>query len=219
MSFNSQPAQGYFLDFVESAKVLTAPHIFCGTHAVEGAHCANCRKPLLRLLALSTEDTRLELTGSPFDLLSLFFCWTCNVAQEPFSYHQVTDTSIRLLRYGRDGVTIDFPYARYPKAFPARHFRLQPIAEADTAAIRAWYANNSLNDPEEAHQIGGLPFLWQYEPDAEVSCPNCDQSMAFLATVSDDAGNNKSITGNCSTQHIFHYCRKCRVVSAYQTCD
>ncbi|MDQ2801010.1 MAG: hypothetical protein M3Y13_15360 [Armatimonadota bacterium] len=74
--FPADPAQGYFVDYARAADASPDfDHVFCGPHEVDGAWCPNCRKPLLRFLALDTRDNRLRLPNSLGPMLSLLFCW------------------------------------------------------------------------------------------------------------------------------------------------
>lgn len=95
--------QGYFLEIVKPQDD-GHRHAFCGPHLIPGAHCPNCDKPLLRFLSLDTCDPRLGLQHCPFPALPLVYCWTCNIAQEPFLYQVNADGGVQLLQYGDDGV-------------------------------------------------------------------------------------------------------------------
>jgi hypothetical protein len=200
----TKSVQGYILDYQPSDDVSGTGHYFCGPHAVIGASCPNCHKPLLRFLALNTEDRRLNLQDSLAAILSLFFCWTCNVAQKPFFYRILADR-IDLLGYGQGGVVKDFPYDDYPVFFPGATVTLHEI----------------LTNKEKGlilrHQIGGEPLLIQ--PLAVLECPLCGVEMPFLASIADDCLDIRGIAGDDGVQVIYEYCRRCHVVGAYQRCD
>lgn len=77
------------------------------------------------------------------------------------------------------------------------------------------------------HQIGGEAFLWQ-PLRSDATCPMCSAEMPFLATICDNAAGPdvyadydeaKSFAGNLGVQVVYHLCRECSVVLAYQMCD
>ncbi len=230
MTFLSVPKQGYFVE-LNTGRVTSSKHLhsFCGSHEVDGAWCPNCDKPLLRFLALDAGDKRLELPLAPHGTVSLFFCWTCNIAQSyPFLYAIQGEGSIRLLQYGRGGAIRDFPYEDYPVHFPLAEAHLVQIPEADQRVIRQintdevdWNALHpkyqELDKPR--HQVGGEPYLVQRDRSYRMRCSMCAQPMPFLAAIADSCLDKRGFTGNPYVQVLFHYCRRCTVVGAFQQCD
>lgn len=223
MTFASTPTQSYKLSFGGSlaSKISTAEHVFGGQHELLDADCPNCHKPLLRFLALNTRDPKLGLKTLQCSVVSLLWCWTCNVAQTPFFYRQIDATRIRILKYGRGGVTKTFPYRDYPDAFPRRTCRLKIMTGKEKNSILSYYQKSGELPLKSTmqHQVGGIPFLWRELNDARLNCPLCREAMPFLAVISDDGGAGVSICGNTALRHVFHFCSKCSVVGAYQDCD
>ena len=228
----ADPSQGYFVDYQVAPEGGTDfGHYFCGPQKVGGALCPNCHKPLLRFLALDTHDSRLKLQGCPSETLSLFFCWTCNIAQELFLYCILAD-GIELLRYGRGGVETDFPYEGYPIFFPGARATLRQMTaeeqhlivlqqsnletEADALA-RAEFMRQRPDLSEVRHQVGGEPFLMQ--PFVAGECPDCGGEMPFLASIGDDCLDVRGLVGEDGVQVIFQYCRRCYIVGVYQETD
>lgn len=228
--FPAVPSQGYFVDYRHSADTPEAfEHFFCGPHEVCGAECPNCHKPLLHFLALDTQDTRLNLQNSLFQTLSLLYCWTCNIAQEPFFYHVLNDGSVELTQYGQGGVETDFPYENYPVFFPGARVMLQAISPKEQAILTRLNRRFETNEAASRiygqrrdlwsvrHQIGGEPFLIQYLLDLE--CPHCRAKMPFLASIANDCLDERGMAGDDGVQVLYHYCRSCCMVGAYQTVD
>ncbi len=136
MQLNSLIPQGYFLKYLRKNDVSEFTHIFCGSHSVKGAWCPNCQKPLLRFLALDINDPKLGLEKTPFEWLSLFFCWTCEIAQMPFYYSFAANGEVQLMKYGEGGVQLNFPTENYPIFFPQAYFKLQPLTEKEQTTIK-----------------------------------------------------------------------------------
>jgi len=228
----ADPSQGYFVDYQATAEAASDfGHYFCGPQEVGGALCPNCRKPLLRFLALDTCDSRLNLQGSPSETLSLLFCWTCNIAQERFLYRILAD-GVEFLRYGRGGVEADFPYEGYPIFFPGARATLRQMTaeeqhlivlqqsnletEADALA-RSEFARQRPDLSDVRHQVGGEPFLLQ--PFAAGECPDCGGEMPFLASIGNDCLDVRGLAGEDGVQVLFQYCRRCHIVGVYQETD
>lgn len=236
MALNSLIKQGYFLKYLRKKEENEHTHIFCGSHTVPGAWCPNCQKPLLRFLALNTKDPKLGLEKSPLQWLSLFFCWTCNIAVTPFYYRFTSKGEIEILKYGKEEIQSNFPLLDYPVSFPKAFVQLRPLTDKEQWTIKSlnreeisgWEVNRKtpyLNCP--AHQIGGEPYLVQKDPDYQtdewlkqvVTCPRCEKVMPFLAAIGDKTKGKMGFTGNDFVQVIFHYCKRDRIVCAFQQCD
>jgi hypothetical protein len=198
-------------------------HYFCGPQSIAGAICPNCTKPLLCFFRIDTRDERLRpLSGVPS--LPLLFCWRCNLAQARFFYAVGSD-SVQLLKYRRGMQPSSFPYPDYPNFFEGVSAELVPIPDDVQAMIR--HLNRGEIDQSQEpvrelaiprHQLGGEPYLLQKHWPT-VTCPRCIQSMPFLATIGDQATDPRGFTGNQYVQVIYHYCRTCRCIGAYQQCD
>lgn len=229
MAFYSILEQGYFVEYSGEATAGSEyQHFFCGSHEVPGAWCPNCNKPLLLFLALDTTDPRLNLKEHPFRILSLFFCWTCNIAQKPLYYQFSVDGSVSLLEYGCGGGEPDFPYEDYPVYFPGAPALLVPIPDVfqtiltllNMGEIYAYAIHKRHPDLQKPrHQVGGEPFLVQQNPDYEMICPLCKRRMPFWASIGDDCLDPRGFTGNEWVQVIYNYCQRCRVIGAFQQCD
>ncbi len=202
-------------------------HVFCGSHATPGARCPNCDKPLLRLAQLDPGDARLGRLHTQAPSLSLYFCWTCNIAQKPFSYRLEQDGRVRLLSYGRGGVTRHFPYDDYPLSFPERGLTLDPLPPEVQDQLRYVNAGEHLDDllgceshpalcgPH--HQLGGVPFLEQRVSKLP-ACPGCRAPMPFLASIADDNADYRGFTDNPYVQILYFLCGPCATVTCWQQC-
>ena len=207
-----QPAKGYIVDFRPAPhEQIPFTHVFCGPQELDGAICPNCHKPLLRFLALDTADPRLDMQECSVSVVSLLFCWTCNVAQSEFFYQIRRDGSIKLLRYGGGGVEIDFPYEDYPVFFPGAPAVLRPIEAVPRNELARFHASY------ESSQVGGEPYLLQ--GGHPLRCLLCGVDMPFLASISDDCLDERGLVGSTDVQVVYHFCRECCVVGAYQECD
>ena len=119
MKFNTVQKNGYFLKFQEDTMPDSlAIHQFCGKHTISGAYCPNCEKPLLRFISFNLSDNKIKV-GIRHGILHLLFCWTCNVAQDPFFYKIIGENEIEILEYEKGGIELDFPYENYPLYFPS----------------------------------------------------------------------------------------------------
>jgi len=230
MPFNADPLSGYFVT-LQSDKIFTdqeSDHTFCGPSELTIPPCPNCQRPLLRLLSLNTKDYRLNLHKAPFSRLSLLFCWTCELSQKPFYYVQDASGGIDILQYQKGKAYDDFPYENYPIYFPRANAVLDQIPNGDQEIITAlnrdtidaWEINRSrpdLNRPR--HQIGGEPYLVQRNLEDEIRCLMCSEHIPFFAAVGDEAPHGMRFTGNEFVQVLFHYCRECNLVAAYQHTD
>jgi thiol-disulfide isomerase/thioredoxin len=221
MSVSYSPKQGYWLRLVEK-KSLSFSHQLGGAHDIPGAGCPNCKKPLLQLLSLDPADERINLAACPLDRFPVLYCWTCNVAQDDF-YYQLQGKEVRLIKYKKGGVELDFPYRKYPVYFPASLAELHPLTNREQDAIHA--INQGDEDAEDenpnlsvpAHQIGGEPIY--LDRGRSLRCLACKSEIPLLATVADNAGKQRSFTRNEFVQVMVFVCRKCWVVGCYQQCD
>lgn len=140
--------QGYFLEYSPANK--KSKHLFCGEHAIKGADCPNCDKPLHRFTSLDLNDKKLDIPIKGLTKLHILYCWRCNVAQDEFFYKLIGDNEIKLLKYGKgieqipfffdelgdkekeewrkkDEDEEDFPYDDYPDFFPGAGISLKKI--------------------------------------------------------------------------------------------
>lgn len=229
MSFNAEPPGGYFVSLQNDTVRIDQEwhHIFCGPNDVLGAFCPNCQRSLLSLLSLDTRDHRLYFREAPFPRLSLMFCWTCELSQKLFYYVQNAE-GIDILEYRKGQSYDDFPYEDYPLYFPKANAMLEQIPTEDQEiikrlnrdAIDVWEVNRSRPDlARPRHQVGGEPYLVQQNIEDEIRCLICGENMPFLATVGDQAPDGMRFTGNEFVQVLFHCCRKCNLVAAYQQTD
>ncbi len=232
MELNSLIQQGYFLKYLRKSDEREYGHIFCGPHSVKGAWCPNCQKQLLRFLALDTKDPKLGLENTQFQWLSLFFCWTCEIAQTPFYYRFASNGDVQLMKYGEGGVQLNFPTENYPTFFPQAYFQLQPLTEKGQVTIKK-LNRDEIDEGKPAHlnraehQIGGEPFLVQKNPDYQtdawgketLTCPECKKLMPFLAAIGEKTKGKQGFSGNEYVQVIFNYCKADRIICAFQQCD
>lgn len=219
---------GYFVELCTTPSVGTFSHLFCGPHNIRGAICPNCDKPLLRFLQIDCHDERVGLASCGLARIQLFFCWTCNVAQQPFFYSLAEDGGVRLLRYGKGGKVADFPYKDYPICFPAKGLRLVPLSPSEQQAI---ILLNQGRDDEcgpivsrerlflPRHQIGGIPLLLQFDERYVLKCPSCGKPMPFLAEIGADSGEEVGFTRNPYVQVVYSICTSCHALGCYQACD
>jgi len=218
---------GYFIHLLDNIlpTINFGNHVFCGQHAIEGAICPNCQKPLLRFLSLDVSNG-FVVGKSLFSQIPLLFCWTCNIAQAIFSYEICSDNKIKIVQYQKGGVESDFPYSNYPLFFPEKRVQLiqiepwsqKTVHEVNMKTIDEW--NVLQNQPKlvkPQHQVGGEPYL--VNEVQNVKCKKCNHLMPFLALIADDSGTNEGFTGNEFVQVLFHYCLKCGMMAAYQICD
>jgi hypothetical protein len=221
----SLPRQGYFVEYKSSDTIPSPTHLFCGEHHVTGAWCPNCDKPLVRLLELSTEDQRLELSNWRHLAVPLFYCWTCNMAHSPLQYQLLRDGEIRLLLFAEGGAVGDHPYNDYPRFFPGALAQLVPVSGQDQDLIRGLNAQTVdkweilRSRPEltvPRHQVGGeprlmLPEIYESEPRY---CELCGDRMPLLASIGNNCLDPRGIVGTDFVQMLFHVCPRCSVVGA-----
>jgi hypothetical protein len=221
------PERGFRLDF--NPKATERQHDFCGPNEIGGAACPNCSRPLLRLLSLSSTDTRLNVNPAITPAVHLLYCWTCSIPYGPFSYRIHPDGTVEILEappaneyaFGPDG-----PYDGYTGDFSPRAVGMVALSNEEQDAQRAAQSDLDLahNLPVQAHQVGGFPMIFNSQA---APCPRCSKLSPFLAVICDDASGNHpgrvaardSFTGNMGTQMVFHLCHDCSVVSAYQSND
>lgn len=223
----SNPNHGLWLNFTPGPSDVV--HEFCGPNDLEGAGCPYCCKPLIRVLSLAATDSRLNLDPSRTAKVHLLYCWTCSIPYGVFSYRILEDGSIELLQvpptlesaFGRDG-----PYDGYTGHFPLRLVALRQLAITEHQRQRAAQSDEdlALDFMPQKHQIGGAPVIANLQ---EITCPLCSHESPLFAVICDDASGNQpgevpaqdSFTDNMGTQMVFHFCRDCSVVSAYNSND
>ena len=227
MKFNTVQKNGYFLNFQEDTMPdCLAIHQFCGKHTISGAYCPNCEKPLLRFISFNLSDNKIKV-GIRHSILHLLFCWTCNVAQDPFFYKIIGENEIEILEYEKGGVELDFPYENYPLYFPYRNAWLEQISDKEKVIIskinlgqesfeETKRINPKLFKPQ--HQIGGEPILPQCELD-NLKCPSCNSSMPFLATIGNECDHPEGFCGNDYVAVVYYLCGSCSVVGVLQQVD
>lgn len=184
--------------------VSTRTHVLGGDALPRGGTCLNCNLPFTLMMDLDLRSDALSCMkqlGIP--RLVLMFCWRCNVPSDDLVYRVAADSSIDLLSFRSGRESLDFPYGNYPVSFPKSRFRLVETA-------------NSV-ERKPRHQIGGTPFTYQGLRD--IKCPFCGDTMPFLCTVSDHAGEGASFAVNAYAQVVFHVCLLDAVVTAYQDCS
>jgi hypothetical protein len=181
---------------------------------------------LLTLLTLDAHDDRLWLQGTGLSRVPILFCWTCPIAQDDFCYRlRSAGDRVELLTHAQGPQEPDFPYADYPRSFPAKPALLVPLTDEEQAVLRtrnagsevgpAWERNPQADRPQ--HQIGGEPYLLQ-GPEPR-HCPGCALPMPLFASVGDDTGSARGFTQNPWVQTLVHLCRHCCVLTLYQRCD
>jgi hypothetical protein len=178
-------------------------HRFCGEHAIDGAHCPSCRKPLLCFLRIDGADPRTAASRFGAIEVPLLFCWTCDVAQHDLFYRVEGEGRVRLLSSGSGGCQTDFPYEQYPAFFPERPARLRPVPTP--------------LPHHPAHQVGGHP--WLVQPRRPFACVECSRAMHFFAVIADDSTGPRGFTDNPFVQVLYQACFRCGVLGAYQACD
>ncbi len=224
MTFLTKPTRAFTVKFDDSQTTRGEyTHIFCGKHEVPGATCPNCSKPLLRFFSIDYSDKRLELPVILKRRVDLFFCWRCPLAQGPFMYRLCIAGGVEIVSFQLGEPELDFPYPEYPESFPKRIAVLEDMAADWQQAIILLNEGRRKECKEifqfPIHQIGGIPYLVQFDRDFRFPCPRCGENMPFFATVGDDAGDGRCFTGNKSVQVIYHLCHRCLIVGAYQSCD
>jgi len=224
--------QGYLVNWQGSPyhQVGEPHHFFCGSPASDSAFCPNCVAPLLRMLSLDLSDQRLGLTESGFDLLELLFCWQCGLSQSPFFYQVLSGGRIFILRAESGPPVKGFPRIDYPRAFAEVPARLVMIDsglsqlleqyacsdDGESFEASAWPMETRFAVERPRHQVGGIPFLFDYE---SLICPLCARTMHFLATIADKNPDPLGFVDNAFVQVVFFYCARCGVVGCRQECD
>lgn len=140
------------------------------------------------------------------------------------------------MKYGEGGVEQDFPWTGYPVYFPKAFAHLQPLTDYEQQTIKLlnrnemseWGINRDtpyLDCP--AHQVGGEPYLVQKNPDYQtdewskemLTCLKCGKLMSFLAAIGDKTRSKIGFVDNDFVQVIFNYCKRDRIICAFQVCD
>jgi len=218
----SKPSQGYQLVFCTSDGAKLCRHQFGGIADASNVDCPNCCRPLLVLLVLDATDPRLEIDSTTLVKLPILLCWTCNIAQDVFSYTVDKNGKIDIVVYAEGGCVDDFPYENYPQYFPERCFYLDYLPPSERMLIAAVNKDQQLWSSLPAslqypkHQIGGEPLMID---GGGVTCPLCGEPMPLLGVLGDASGTTVGFTGNPFVQTVFHLCRSCSCVSVFQRCD
>lgn len=232
MEFNRQsagdPATGYWLNFTPPSGAHL--HEFCGSNAIPGAQCPNCKKPLLKLAAFSPADPAVLLDQALIPSLPLLYCWRCAIPYAEFRYSVHMDGSVEILTFldsYEDAFGPDGPYDEYTGEFSSMCFCLEPQSEEEQRALRARAEGieeelpSDLESPK--HQVGGDPMI--YNPQSD-TCPKCGKEMATFAAIADNTrgngdaeGANESFVDNSGVQTVFLLCRPCSIISVYHSCD
>jgi hypothetical protein len=226
----ANPSEPYLVTF--SGPEEDRPHTFCPEDRIAEADCPNCRKPLLMLASFETQRLPFSLGDRAPSNLHLLYCWTCAIPYDWFSYRIGALGEVEVIefldRYA-DALGPAGPYEGYTGVFPQSRVGLRALThEEQELALQLqargehpeslWYLT------EEAHQIGGIPKIWNLRDDA--LCPMCSRAAPFFATICDNAvgqefqaDRTKTFTGNCGVRVVFHYCAACSVMKAYHSCD
>lgn len=226
------PEWGYSLNFNPSPN--EALHDFCGENDVAGGSCPNCARSLTKLLALHAKDPLLNLDRDRLSVVHLVYCWTCSIPFGEFSYKVEKDGSVTILSFPPRQPDAEHglkgPYDGYTGIFPKIEISLKSIEAKDQMNLRQrWESNDREIDVPEGfdeprHQVGGFPFI--YNP-IKTNCPECSRDMPLFVTICNDAHGNdpwrqpatETFVGNGGVQMVFHFCRKCSIVSAYSSSD
>jgi hypothetical protein len=219
------PEWGYWLDF--SPTPYQIKHLFCGENNIVGGNCIYCQKPLLRILTLDASDHVLNMDATRHPAVHLFYCWTCSIPYDEFSYKIKQDGSIEILKLPKKNLGelgMEGPYEGYTGVYPLKQVSLIPLTEEE----QKQELTGSLRDLDRdigkgRHQIGGFPYI--FNP-VKIDCLQCRQEMPLLACIEDNAIGNgfvkdesNSFVGNSGVQMLFHFCRNCSIVSATHSCD
>jgi hypothetical protein len=208
-------SQGYLLAPRGDA---AAGHELCGTQALRGATCPNCRKPLYQVLRLRPDPRLPGLPGT----VTLLYCWRCQLPTADFTYQLVGDDAVKVLACARGRR----PPAEFIEpeggAFPGRPVELVPLSAEDQAIIRAYNRGAAWDDhPREKrhladvqHQVGGEP-RFAFGVIESRRCPRCRGDMGVLAAIADDATPG-GFVGCGDVQTLFYLCAGCRVITAFQ---
>lgn len=217
--------QGYWLRPTSGPKEGPSHHLG-GQTRVPGAECPNCRKPLLTLWELDPQDPLLRLEAGGLDQLSVLFCWTCPAAQSIVVYQlPLASRPFRLIEFALGAAATDFPYERYPIAFPSQALTLVALTPEEQAVIHRLNLGEEVDWSDQRykelscpqHQVGGEPYLMQ--PLENVGCPQCGAPMPLFGTVGNDTFTVQKFTDNDYVQTLVHLCHGCSIVAVYQRCD
>jgi hypothetical protein len=206
--------------------------IFCGENTYKNADCPNCKKKLLKLLSINTNDEVFAIQNPKINEVSIFFCWTCKLSQGEFIYELIGNNDIKIHSYEKGDKNDefpynDFPYEDYPLFFPKSYFDLVPLnSDEKELIVKLNKFDDDYFDLTESElyfkmnfpfcQLGGTPHYIQ-GPQHD-TCPICEEEMEFLATIS-DVNDKYAFSGNDCVQMIFKYCNKCSIVKSYHEVD
>lgn len=211
----------------------SSAHRMGGKPSWKNADCPNCQKHLQRFLSLDASAPELESLGWSAPRLELLLCWECPLGQDTFTYRVNAANELEILHAQRGEPETDFPYEKYPRWFTEARVNLEPLdSELDTDLRAHFYLRKEFEDglgvderfdihrhmkiSTPRHQVGGVPFLFDW---SETLCPGCGNRMEFLATVADRTVLGEAIVDNDYVQSVAYLCRPCQVVSMRQECD
>jgi hypothetical protein len=196
---------------VRRAKKARHNHWQGGRAYHEGAYCRRCKRPLLLLWDFDCGAPALGTNGKPWfrrlERLALYYCWTCC---GELDYLLLNANRLRVLKHeGR--YHPDFPYSRYPPAFPRVPLEIERMDQASGDVKRAVRCSmlheftlkerralkRYLGRPVRLgfdlwlHQLGGVPWLIQGGERIPCANPDCSWnrrgwSMKVLAVVQND---------------------------------
>jgi hypothetical protein len=196
-----------------------------------GAECRNCRLGLTRFFSL---DSQLLLDRNVDQLperLEILYCWECALPKKRFSYRIASKNVVEVLNMEVGRKEVDFPYENYPRWFREQPVRIEPLS-LDLTSDLEQYCALAVGEPDKVyeywsferrdiittprHQIGGVPFLYEY---SKVQCEECRRDMRFLLVVSDESFESQKFTGNEYVQVVYFYCDRCNIIVAMQESD
>ena len=177
-----------------------ADHWLGGPAPHRGAHCQNCKIPLLLLWDINANDRRFPRGKfGTMQRVPLYFCWGCCA---DLAYRVTTPESLEVVHSEkREGPS--FPYERYPSSFDRKPLALTTAVPKEAQAVLAEW--DSVADPfmkkiskkNEAilagyvghgiglgnltlfhHQFGGAPLNRGWEE--TFLCPNNDCPKGLL---------------------------------------
>jgi len=229
---------GLFIDFDRTS---VFRHSFGGQHSTAGACCPNCSKSLMLYLTFDLHDPLLAspLVETNLRKVGLFYCMRCALCWHDFSYRQIADDEITIVRVHQGEVWSDWQeYGANVDIFPQRVIgltaippRLQEIWDhletlrygqdfpADELAelSELTKGRSSPTGPWNPHlyfvnQVGGRALLCQGVSDP--LCPTCNDGsqMYFLACLYNDTNNELRIAFEC-VQIVFFLCPQCFTIT------
>jgi hypothetical protein len=227
-SIPSLVSQGYIVEYAndESAEYR---HIRFGEHAIPGAWCSNCDKPLMRIMEIDTQDPRLGMMEFPFSRLPLVYCYECSLCLGTLYYKVQHDSSISIIHFEESDWSSEEAYHEVPQRIPASGVKVRPLTPEEQEFIISGYQTMpTCWGPDEqapeylylyghSDQIGGFPFLDNNWSDYQFNCPRCEREMEFLATFCNSTQNTEMMLAEEDPQLVYAYCTHCHVVGTTHT--